>query len=287
MYNAVYAETLKLCRHRATWLMVWIYPIAVAILNIAIIGRGLFGWTAADRALIAPEWIARSTFAWNIPMGFWGRWLIAGFAAVGFAGEYGWNTWKLVIPARERWQLIVAKWIVVVALLYAALLMADLIMLGGALLSPFIGGAAIPAGVTARAVLGAHAAGFANAAFPIVYTVAWAGFLGILTRSTLATAITSIVIIALEHYHGGLAMLASGWSTSITRIALDILPFYHSANVVLYLQSSVPQHLPQQILLHDRSWFSTSWETSSLVMMVWIIALVVLTLVRFKRQDMN
>ena len=43
-----------------------------------------------------------------------------------FAGEYGWNTWKLIIPA--RWQLIAAKWMVHQSFLTIALIATDLIL---------------------------------------------------------------------------------------------------------------------------------------------------------------
>lgn len=283
MYNAIYAELLKLRHHRATWLLVWIYPILVGILSIVTIAIDIFGEPATGQTLIVSAWIDQNTLVWNIPMEPIGRYLIAGFAAIAFAGEYSWNTWKLVVPARERWQLIVAKWVVVVILLYVALLMASLIMLGGALLRPLVGGEAIPAGVAAQSVLGAHAEGFAHAAFPIAYTIAWAGLLGVLTRSMLATVITFIVIIALEQFLGPLAMLTSSFSVEITRLTLNILPFYHVANVFEYLQTGEPR----LVRLDDGSRFSTSLQLSSAIMMVWIAGLSALTLFRFQRQDMN
>ncbi|NWM24814.1 hypothetical protein GY659_24235, partial [Escherichia coli] len=100
--------------------------------------------------------------------------LIAGFCAVVFAGEYGWNTWKLIIPARARWQLIAAKWVVALGFLTIALIAADLITLIGSWLGSFQGDG-IPAGVTLAAVLEAHWQAGAHALLPIVYTIAFAG----------------------------------------------------------------------------------------------------------------
>ena len=37
---------------------------------------------------------------WDVPDNAVGRYLICAFVAVVFAGEYGWNTWKLIVPHR-------------------------------------------------------------------------------------------------------------------------------------------------------------------------------------------
>lgn len=283
MYNALYAELLKLRRHTATWLLVWIYPIAVALLNVLLIGHDIFGAPLPAKApLLAPAWIERSAAVLSVPLAAQGRWLIAGFAAVAFAGEYGWNTWKLVIPARERWQLIVSKWVVVTALLYIALILADLIMLGGAWIRSVSGGEAIPAGVTAQAISANHIEALADTTVPIIYTIAWAGFLAVLTRSMLATAISSIVVVSLEQAHALLAMLASGWAAGLTRFLLEVLPLYHVANVTTHLKGERPLVVP----LSDGV-YGAHWQISLAVVLAWISGLGVLTLLSFRRQDMN
>jgi ABC-2 type transport system permease protein len=283
MFSAVIAEFLKLRRHTATWLLVWIYPIAIGLLNLLMIGHDLFGGPAAPKGpSLAAGWIDQTALILSLPMTGQGRWLIAGFAAVAFAGEYGWNTWKLVIPARERWQLIVAKWIVVMALICLALVLADLIMLGGALLRPVVGGDAVPAGVTGGAIVAAHAEALGRIWFPLVYTVAWAGLLAILTRSMLATAIASIVVISLEQAHALLAVLASGWVPGITRVLLEVLPLYHAANLTAQVKGG-----PAAIVPLADGIYSASWGTSLTIVLVWILGLSAATLAIFQRQDMN
>ncbi len=117
MLDAIRAEAIKLRRHRATWLMVWIYPIGVLLIQLAQLIRDLLRAPGANAPVTAAVWIHQTVGVWSVPPSTPGRFLIAGFAALAFAGEYGWNTWKLVIPARQRWQLIAAKWVVIAGLL--------------------------------------------------------------------------------------------------------------------------------------------------------------------------
>ena len=65
----------------------------------------------------AAGWIETSVDFWNVPAHPFGRYLLGAFVAVVFAGEYGWNTWKLIVPHRARNSLIAAKYVVALALL--------------------------------------------------------------------------------------------------------------------------------------------------------------------------
>ncbi len=199
MLDAVRAEALKLRRHRATWMMVWIYPIAVTLIVAGVLIYGAFRAHGVPApAQPALEWIRESTTLWKLPASPPGRFLIAGFCAVVFAGECGgWNTWKPIIPARARWQLIAAKWVVALGFLTIALIAADLITLIGSWLGSFQGDG-IPAGVTLAAVLEAQWQAGAHALLPIVYTIAFAGLFAMLTQSILATVILSIALVVIE-----------------------------------------------------------------------------------------
>lgn len=286
MHNVFYAEFLKLRGHPATIWLVLIYPMLSAIANISMIGNEIFAGNDDSISLLPNDWIIYTTTIFYLPLGAIGfqvRWLFAFFAAVAIAGEYGWNTWKLVVPARERWQLIVAKWVVIVLMLSAALLVADLIMLGSALVSPILGGRAIPSGVTAEAVFIGHATGFSYSIVPIIYTVAWAGLLGVLTRSPLFSAFLSVVIITLEQFHVFIAIKASALSSGMARVALEVLPFYHSANLLSFLQSG----MLRSVSLAELGEYSTNWQFSLAILMGWIFGLGVMTLLCFQNQDIN
>lgn len=281
MLDAVLAEALKLRRHRATWMMVWIYPIAFTL----IIGGILIYGALRTRGVTGPiepaaEWIKDSAILWKVPTSPPGRFLIAGFAAVVFAGEYGWNTWKLIIPARARWQLIAAKWIVALGFLVIALVAADLIMLLGSWLGSFQGDK-IPAGVTLAAVAEAHWQAGTHALVPIVYTIAFAGLLAILTQSILATVILSIALVVIEGLWPLLGMFAHQYAPALTEGLVKVLPFYHMANLGAWAKGGMALPLAPDAIV------SMSLGMSFAVLAAWILAAGAATQIRFMRQDLN
>ena len=71
MLDAISAESLKLRRHRATWGLVWILPIGVALfLTLAIVIQLAQGRVGA--AGTAAGWIENATDFWDLPRGGWG-----------------------------------------------------------------------------------------------------------------------------------------------------------------------------------------------------------------------
>ena len=116
MLDSISAELLKFRGHRATWGLVWIWPIGVVLLlllAIAIqVAKGEVGQPETGAG-----WIADAVGFWTVPAEPLGRYLICAFVAVVFAGEYGWNTWKLIVPHRARHSLIAAKYVVALVLL--------------------------------------------------------------------------------------------------------------------------------------------------------------------------
>jgi ABC-2 type transport system permease protein len=282
MFDAVRAEALKLHRHRATWMMVWIYPVVIAVVTIGVLIYGAVTTPEpADPGAAAGEWIRNSTMLWAIPMSAPGRFLIAGFAAVVFAGEYGWNTWKLIIPARSRWQLIAAKWVVAFAFVLFALFAADVILMAGEAISIAMGDP-VPAGVTAGAVLSAHVEAAGHAVLPILYTIAFAALFAVLTQSILATVILSIALVIFEQLLPLTGPLAYGYLPGLTAAAIKFLPFYHMANTIAWAGGS-GMTLP----LGVDAILSYSWATSAGAVVAWIAGIGALTQFRFARQDLN
>ncbi len=282
MLDALRAETLKLSRHRATWMMVWIYPIGVSLILAFLLGRDILIGPAATVPTTAADWIGNSTIVWSAPQSGIGRFLIAGFASLVFAGEYGWNTWKLIIPARRRWQLVAAKWAASAGLVLAGFVIADLIGLATTQLRAFIGAAAIPEGVTLSGTLAAHASAMGAALVPIAYTVAFAGLFAVMTTSILASVILSIAMLFLEQLLLPIGLLASAYAPSLSRLVLEILPFYHMANVVAWTKGpglALPLDAVSRIAL--------PWSTSLAAVIAWTAVAGIATMVRFDRQDLN
>ena len=283
MLDAIRAESLKLRRHRATWLMVWIFPIAFGLIVVA---QLLWDFTHASnpaaQAATAGLWLQQSTTAWKVPQQGGGRLLIGGFAALVFAGEYGWNTWKLVVPACTRWRLIAAKWIVAFAFVFCAFLAADLLAILGSAVRSVLGGPQIPAGATLAAIVDTHATAAAEALIPILYTIAWAGLFAVLTTSLLASVVLSIGLVLLEQLVLMLGMIAYAYAPSLTSTLLHLLPFYHMANLAAWAKGS-----GLTVPLGPGADLATSWLISLVVVGAWIAAAGAATLIRFARQDIN
>lgn len=281
MLDAIYAEVLKLRRHRATWLMVWIFPIVVTLgLIAAQVYRALVEPGAPSPDKGAAAWIADTTILLRFPPSGAGRCLTAGFAALVFAGEYGWNTWKLVIPARVRWHLIVAKWIVTLGFVIAALIATDVI----GLLATWIGtvqGDPVPEGVTLGNIVAAHLRGISVALVPIVYTIAFAALFAILTQSLLAAVILSIALVILEGLLPFAALFGYARAPRLTVVLIEGLPFYHLLNSGAWARGA------GLTLPLGPGGVSMSWATSLAMLGGWIVAACAATLARFVRQDLN
>ncbi|NCP12770.1 MAG: ABC transporter permease subunit [Sphingomonadales bacterium] len=283
MLDAVAAEALKMRRHRGTWLMVWIFPIAIFLIALASLVYYQFAPASppADPQSAA-AWIADSAIFWRAPGSAPGRILIAGFAALLFAGEYSWNTWKLIIPARERWQLIVAKWTVAVGFVFAAFVLTDLINLTTEWLRS-LQDSAIPEDVTLSGILAAHARAAAYALLPIAYATAFAALFAVLTRSILATVIVSIGLVIMEGMLAILGVFFHARAPELTRFLIETLPPYHMLNLIEWANRKTGLVSP----LGPEASVALGWTTSLTALVAWIGLAMAITLVRFSRQDLN
>ena len=283
MLDAIAAEALKMRRHRGTWLMVWIFPLAIFLIAVASLIYYQFApANPPGEPQSASAWIADRTLFWRAPGSAPGRILIAGFVALLFAGEYSWNTWKLIIPARKRWQLVVAKWAVAVGFVFAAFVVTDLISLATVWLRS-LQGSEIPDGVTLSGILAAHARAAAYALLPIAYATAFAGLFAVLTRSILATVIISIGLVIVEGMLGILGVFFHARAPDLTRFLIETLPPYHVLNLIEWANKKTGLVAP---LGPDAS-VSLSWATSLAALLAWIGIAMAITLLRFSRQDLN
>lgn len=283
MLDAVAAEALKMRRHRGTWLMVWIYPIAISLIALASLIYYQFAPASpSGDPQSAAAWIDDSAMFWRAPGSAPGRILIAGFVALLFAGEYSWNTWKLIIPARRRWQLVGAKWAVAVSFVFVAFVVTDLIVLAREWVRT-LQGSEMPQGVTVPSVLVAHAHAAAHALFPISYITAFAAMFAVLTRSILATIIISIGLVIIEGMLGVLGVFFYARAPDITRFLIEALPPYHIQNLIVWATTDSGLICP----LGPGASVALGWMTSVIVSFAWIGLAMAITLLHFLRQDLN
>jgi ABC-2 type transport system permease protein len=281
MRNVISAEWTKLLPHKGTWMLVWIYPIfLLVILLIGLCVRIATGGPSAPMS--AEGWIEQTAAIWNTPQMGFGCYLIAGYFAIVFAGEYGWNTWKLVIPHAARWKLIAAKYAVTLGLLYLAWLIAALIAVAVELLKAPVLGAAIPSGVTIGALIHGHLATLALGIAPLLVTAAYASVAAVLTRSTLAALIISIVLITIDEAFDKLIRLFVAWGMDWMTLLYRALPGYHLDNLHSWMEKGVGfvVELPGNSVAYSQT-------TSLLVLAAWIGGLAAVTFLAFRRQDIN
>lgn len=283
MTDAISAELLKLLRLRATWLLAWIYPIMLALLTLGILFYGVASGRPPSEAASATKWSLDSANFWLFPQSTFGRYLVASFAVFCTASEYGWNTWKLIVPARARWQLLSAKLVATFFLLFTAFVAADLIALTGAAMNAAIVGPPIPDAVSAGLLARDHLHGLASVAAPTLYTIALATCLSVVTRSALAALLVSVALITLEGLLPLAAIFAYGYAPALTHLLAEALPFYHLANIKSWFQEGTALLLP----LGASAKLSGGLALSLLVTGIWTILFAGGAILQFNRQDLD
>ena len=281
MLDSISAELLKFRRHRATWGLVWIWPIGVTLLlSLAIaiqVAKGEVGGVATTAS-----WIDDAADFWNIPLDALGRYLSGAFVAIVFAGEYGWNTWKLIVPHRARHSLIAAKYVVALGLLICGF------TLGAAMfnllnwLKDLATGTPIPAGITAGALLKAHGLAALAALASILLTAAYTSLAAILTRSTIAALVISLVITTVERLFRFFAPMLENLAPGLVGGLYRVLPGYHLANLGEWLTEGHVLVVP-----FPSGLFSMAPGASFVIVAAWILGLMALTFRVFRRQDIN
>ena len=284
MLSAMSAEALKLRRHRATWMLVWIFPIgAIVIPLIVIIAQLAQGAPPTPGTPSLARWYDNANNFWDLPASGLARFLIGGFVAVVFAGEYSWNTWKLIVPHRARPTLLAAKYAVTLGLLYLAFIIAAPIVTGLIWLEDSLTGDPIPDGITAGGLLWAHAQGLLAGLPVVLFTIALVSFAAIVTRSTTAAIIIGIVWVTLEQLIQAFAQPLSMYLTGLVELLYQILPGYHFANLESWLLKGEGQVVP----FPSETVVAYGWAASLAVVAAWVIGLVALTFWRFQKQDIN
>jgi ABC-2 type transport system permease protein len=283
MLDVISAELLKFRRHRATWGLVWIWPIGITLFWLLAIGVDLAnGGSDGGGPATADAWIANSVDFWNVPAQPIGRYLLGAFVAVVFAGEYSWNTWKLIVPHRARNSLIAAKYVVALALLALSYVLAAILFSFMGWLQDVLAGDPIPAGITASALLHAHALAALAAIAPVLLTAAYVSLAAILTRSTVAALVIGIVVTTLEQLFRLYGPMLEARAPGLVGPLYQVLPGYHLGNLGSWIVEGRVLTIP-----FPSGPFSMAPMASLAIVAAWTIGLVALTFRIFRRQDIN
>jgi hypothetical protein len=286
MLDGLEAERLKLARHRATWFLVWIYPIGLTLISLIYLAwqianpNGLEGMPKVPET--AASWMADTASPWGGPASTFGRYLISAFAAVAFAGEYGWNTWKLIVPHRARLMLMAAKYVTVLGLLYAAFLLTALLSVAFSFIGDAVTSDPIPRGVTPGGIVTAHAKAALAGLPAVLLTLAYTSLAAVITRSTIAALIIGVVVATAEQVFGQFAPLIALVAQDLVWFLYHVLPGYHLGNLrsLIAEGKALRTAFPNGVV-------ELSWAISLTTIAAWAGALVALAVGLFRRQDLN
>jgi ABC-type transport system involved in multi-copper enzyme maturation permease subunit len=282
MNEALAAEAMKLSRHRATWFLVWLYPIAFLVVMLLGIAFDLAQANKPDAAQALGSWLEETAIIWEVPASGFGRYLIAAYVAVAIAGEYSWNTWKLIVPHRSRAVLLGAKLVTVTGFLYLAFLAAALITIVLMWTWDVATGDPLPAGLSLRELVAVNGLAALNTLPPFLYTLAFASLAAILTRSMIATLVISLFVTS-ESMFPLIAPLLYPRAEALVTALVHVLPGFHLHNLESWITTGQARPLP---LAMDHI-VTLSWPTSAAILAAWTAGLAVLAFVSFRRQDIN
>lgn len=284
MLDALRAEAAKIGRHKATWGLVWIYPIVLlGVIGLIVAMTLINGGDVVDKPPSLDEWLDDSAAFWGAPRQAVVRMLLAAYVAVVFAGEYGWNTWKLIVPHRARAGLLAAKYGLVLILFAISFAIAAMLFTLGVWTDDVMSGDPIPAGITLARLAGVHGTAALAAVAPVLVTIGYASLAAILTRSMVGALIVSIVMIAVESVIGSLAPLLAVYLPSAMWALAHVLPGYHLANLASWIDSGEALAMP----FPSGAVLALGWTTSLAVVAAWIAGLTGAAFVLFRRQDIN
>jgi ABC-type transport system involved in multi-copper enzyme maturation permease subunit len=282
MLEALSAEALKMRTHKATWFLVWLFPIAFTIVMLIMIGAGMAGVDPPEHTKLA-DWIENSAGIWFVPNNALGRYLLSAFVAVVFAGEYGWNTWKLIVPHRRRTSLIAAKYALVIILFAISFVLTAALTIGLSFADDLLTGDTIPAGLTAAALWDMHGKAALAAVAPMLVAIAYASLAAVLSRSTIAALVIAIVATTIEQVIFGFGPQLSVKFPSIVWPLYHLLPGYHIANLSEFIREGTALARP----FPGGRVVALAWTTSLGVLLAWVALLCGATFAAFRRQDIN
>ncbi|HEX3054113.1 MAG TPA: hypothetical protein VHP83_25895 [Aggregatilineaceae bacterium] len=283
------AEWYKITGNRwATGCMIWIFPGLAVLVTLFALGAVVFSSSFRNGVTEDPAlWTEVAILPWAIPNNPLGRMLLIGFTAVLFAGEYQWNTWKVIVPRSQRVPLIMVKYFAVALfVVFAFVLMSILLTLGLGLVSLAIGSSYGPK-ITGD-VLTDFAKDYGQQMLvSFTTTIIAAGYVSLaamLTRSILGSAVTGIVITLGETMlFLPLALLSWLFDKEDIIQVYRFVPSFNLNNLFIWLNGETPEgiKLASGRTIVDSQLFSEG------VLLCWVVGLVTLTAYFFYKQDIT
>ncbi len=291
------AEWLKIAGNR--WVagcLIWVFPIGAAgfmFIMALILSLSETARTSAAEDGDIPYWTDAAVSIWEIPTNLLGRMILLGFAAVVFAGEYQWSTWKNIVPRNQRVVLLLMKFFTLGVFVVLAFLLMSIIWVAGWGILAQIAGVQYKPAITGEVLSDFVKNYTTHASLTFSSTMIAAGYAalaGMLTRSILGGILVSFGITLAEN---GLilGLMFVGWLLNVPRIVhiYQYMPFYNMTNVASWVNENVALNMQPFGEDHEYSYivFSDSLEFSVALLIIWMIGLCALTAYLFQRQDIT
>jgi hypothetical protein len=289
VFDLFRAEWRKITGNRlATVFLMLVFPVgAAAVLTLTLVLTLLSAHVRESVAASPPAWTDEFMFAWQIVNSGIGRLLVLAFAAIVFAGEYQWATWKNIIPRRGRTSLILVKFVAVAVFVVVSFTAMSLITgIGTGIVVAVSGGQYGPplTGDVFRTFAQSYLLQAATAFTSALIASGYTALAAILTRSIIGSTVVGLVITFAE-----LVILAA---LALLSVLLDIpsltngyllTPGYNLSNISQWGSEGVGYSL--QMLAGPIGPLSVT--ASFAIIAAWVVGLIALTALAFRRQDIT
>lgn len=284
MISLFRAEWEKTAGNRwAVSFFVWIVPVGVTIFTLLALFLAVVSeeFRVTQRMQGIAPWDQTMLSIWAMLNTEFGRITMLAFAAIVFAGEYQYGTWKNLLPRTTRTRLIVTKFITIAVFLTSAYVAGSLILgIGTGLIAGLTG---IEYGLATFGerlpdFLGDYGLQLFLTVASMVIALGYASLAAMATRSILGTLLLSFLI-----YLGEPAVLLPIFLIErflgINLIGLYLLtPGYNLANISSWITQK------QGYALGD-VFGAQPLAGSLLIIACWMLGLIWLTVYFFRRQD--
>lgn len=265
--DAIAAERFRLSRDRVSlfWgfgfmpLVAMLFSMAGDLFVRIVLRRGVPGETTVDLANRAMGAVAGASGPVTA------LFLLIGAAAI-FAGDYRWETWRLITPRNSRINLLTAKLIVFAEVAAWSLLLTAFTAVLAGLFGGVVNHGRLVAAPTG--FLGHFAGVFVITWLEVLLIGALAGLVGVLTRSTMGAVIAGLVVVFVQSTLAA-TMQATTWkSLTIPAYAGRILKTFVAAPAEVR-----PEAGPAGLAL--------------VLLLVWLVVLAGGAMALFRRQDLT
>ncbi|MBE0689540.1 MAG: ABC transporter permease subunit [Anaerolineae bacterium] len=294
MVSLFRAEWSKIAGNRIVLgVFIWIFPVtALVLLIFAAISAAASEEFRLAITAAPPTWTGQAFSAWGFINTEIGRFMLVGFAADVFGGECQRQMWKNLLPRRRRLPLILNKFLAIavyaltafIAMVIIVTVMSGVVAAAaGAPYGPALADMDASAWTQFLTTFGSQASiAFAAAIIAACYAAVGA----ILTRSILGAIVIGAFLTLLEQ---GIALALGifvGISQQVGAFHLYLYtPGYNLANLSSW-STYGNGYMPIFIERYNCcSPFSA--ETSTVLVLVWIVGLIALTSYLFMRQDIS